>query len=44
VFRFAGGTHEGWSRWVDRENGNYDYLLGVDVRAQDFCGVRGHVC
>jgi alpha-amylase len=31
VFRFTGGSHVGWSRWVDKENGNYDYLLGIDV-------------
>ncbi len=29
VFRIAGpGRHRGWSRRVDTELGNYDYLLG----------------
>lgn len=32
VFRISSERHKGWSRWVDTENGNYDYLLGIDVR------------
>ncbi|CAL1716239.1 unnamed protein product [Somion occarium] len=31
VFRIVGGKHKGWSKWVDRELGNYDYLLGIDI-------------
>ena len=31
VYRITGGNHKGWSRWVDKELGNYDYLLGMDV-------------
>lgn len=32
VYRITGESHRGWSRFVDSELGNYDYLLGVDVR------------
>jgi alpha-amylase len=32
VFRISSEIHKGWSMWVDTENGNYDYLLGIDVR------------
>ena len=31
VYRLVGQGHKGWSRHVDRELGNYDYLLGADV-------------
>ncbi|KAK7050974.1 hypothetical protein VNI00_005086 [Paramarasmius palmivorus] len=31
IFRISGGGHKGWSENVDRELGNYDYLLGADV-------------
>ncbi|KAL1949454.1 hypothetical protein VTO73DRAFT_8335 [Trametes versicolor] len=31
VFRITGPGHQGWSRWVDTELGNYDYLLGIDI-------------
>ncbi|KAI0661707.1 alpha amylase [Cubamyces menziesii] len=31
VYRIAGPNHQGWSRWVDTELGNYDYLLGIDI-------------
>ncbi|KAI0956156.1 hypothetical protein AcV7_006632 [Taiwanofungus camphoratus] len=31
VYRIIGGQHKGWSRFVDSELGNYDYLLGVDI-------------
>ncbi|KAG2367846.1 glycoside hydrolase family 13 protein [Suillus spraguei] len=31
VFRICSERHQGWSRWVDTENGNYDYLLGIDI-------------
>ncbi|EGN99260.1 glycoside hydrolase family 13 protein [Serpula lacrymans var. lacrymans S7.3] len=31
VFRITGNGHRGWSKWVDKELGNYDYLLGVDI-------------
>ena len=32
IYRIAGKGHHGWSRNVGIEFGNYDYLLGVDVR------------
>lgn len=32
VYRMVGGSHNGWSKFVDSELGNYDYLLGADVR------------
>ncbi|KAH9903005.1 alpha amylase [Cubamyces lactineus] len=31
VYRIASPNHQGWSRWVDTELGNYDYLLGIDI-------------
>lgn len=31
VWRITSEKHEGWSEWVDNENGNYDYLLGIDI-------------
>ncbi|KAF8729375.1 hypothetical protein AX14_009784 [Amanita brunnescens Koide BX004] len=31
VYRLVGQGHKGWSRHVDRELGNYDYLLGADI-------------
>lgn len=31
VYRIVGGGHQGWSKNVDKELGNYDYLLGVDI-------------
>ena len=31
VFRIVSKRHKGWSKNVDKERGNYDYLLGVDV-------------
>jgi hypothetical protein len=31
IYRIAGKGRKGWSRHVDRELGNYDYLLGIDV-------------
>ncbi|KAJ3480649.1 hypothetical protein NLI96_g8198 [Meripilus lineatus] len=31
VFRIASENHQGWSDWVDKELGNYDYLLGIDI-------------
>ena len=31
VYRIVGGSHKGWSHNVERELGNYDYLLGQDV-------------
>jgi alpha-amylase len=31
IFKFVGPGHKGWSRNVDTELGNYDYLLGCDV-------------
>lgn len=36
VFRIVGGDHQGWSDWVDKELGNYDYLLGIDVSVLTF--------
>jgi alpha-amylase len=32
IFRIAEKGHRGWSKYVDSELGNYDYLLGTDVR------------
>ncbi|KAJ3567408.1 hypothetical protein NP233_g6388 [Leucocoprinus birnbaumii] len=31
IYRFVGPGHKGWSRNVDRELGNYDYLMGNDI-------------
>ncbi|TFK94098.1 glycoside hydrolase family 13 protein [Polyporus arcularius HHB13444] len=31
IYRITSEKHEGWSKWVDSENGNYDYLLGIDI-------------
>ncbi|PPQ98753.1 GH-13 [Panaeolus cyanescens] len=31
IFRLTGPGHKGWSRNVDTELGNYDFLLGVDI-------------
>ena len=33
IYRITSEKHKGWSKWVDSENGNYDYLLGIDVSA-----------
>lgn len=32
IFRIVSDKHKGWSQHVDKEFGNYDYLLGIDVR------------
>ncbi|KAI0777127.1 glycoside hydrolase family 13 protein [Irpex lacteus] len=31
VFRIESPKHKGWSKHVDRQFGNYDYLLGIDI-------------
>ncbi|KAF8626998.1 hypothetical protein AX15_004582 [Amanita polypyramis BW_CC] len=31
IYRIVGPNHKGWSKHVDRELGNYDYLLGADI-------------
>ena len=31
IYRISSPNHKGWSRNVDKELGNYDFLLGVDV-------------
>lgn len=31
IYRIAGDSNKKWSPNVDKEFGNYDYLLGVDV-------------
>ncbi|KAJ7650240.1 glycoside hydrolase family 13 protein [Roridomyces roridus] len=31
IYRIAGPGRKGWSRNVDKELGNYDYLLGIDI-------------
>ncbi|KAF8149917.1 glycoside hydrolase family 13 protein [Crassisporium funariophilum] len=31
IFRITAPKHKGWSRNVDNELGNYDFLLGVDI-------------
>ena len=37
VYRIVEPGHKGWSRNVDTELGNYDFLLGVDVRWTCHC-------
>lgn len=32
IYRISSQNHKGWSTQVDSELGNYDYLLGIDVR------------
>ncbi|KAE9400227.1 glycoside hydrolase family 13 protein [Gymnopus androsaceus JB14] len=31
IYRIVGKGHKGWSKNVDSELGNYDYLLGIDI-------------
>ncbi|KAM5535962.1 hypothetical protein V8D89_010402 [Ganoderma adspersum] len=31
IWRITSDRHQSWSDWVDNENGNYDYLLGIDI-------------
>ncbi|KAF5367585.1 hypothetical protein D9758_003711 [Tetrapyrgos nigripes] len=31
IYRIVGKGHKGWSKQVDQELGNYDYLLGIDI-------------
>ncbi|KIK90943.1 glycoside hydrolase family 13 protein [Paxillus rubicundulus Ve08.2h10] len=31
VYRISSSGHRGWSTEVDKEFGNYDYLLGIDI-------------
>ncbi|KIM84842.1 glycoside hydrolase family 13 protein [Piloderma croceum F 1598] len=31
IYRITGEGHKGWSKHVDKELGNYDYLLGADI-------------
>jgi len=31
IYRISSPQHKGWSRNVDTELGNYDFLLGIDV-------------
>lgn len=31
IYRITAPGHKGWSRNVDSELGNYDFLLGIDV-------------
>ena len=31
IYRISSPKHKGWSRNVDTELGNYDFLLGIDV-------------
>ncbi|EIW84269.1 glycoside hydrolase family 13 protein [Coniophora puteana RWD-64-598 SS2] len=31
IYKFTGEGHQGWSKHVDKELGNYDYLLGGDI-------------
>ncbi|KAJ3507016.1 hypothetical protein NLJ89_g6539 [Agrocybe chaxingu] len=31
IYRIIGPGHKGWSRNVDSELGNYDFLLGIDI-------------
>ena len=39
VYRIVSDKHKGWSQFVDKELGNYDYLLGIDVRLSIDFGV-----
>ena len=41
IYRIVSDKHEGWSPHVDKEFGNYDYLLGIDVRSHLACFLRG---
>ncbi|KAI0684103.1 alpha amylase [Cytidiella melzeri] len=43
IFRIEGPPHKGWSRYVDKELGNYDYLLGVDVRTDNAVVLSVHL-
>jgi alpha-amylase len=36
VYRIVSQRHRGWSKHVSSELGNYDYLLGTDVRPSAF--------
>ncbi|KAG8897786.1 hypothetical protein FRB99_007921 [Tulasnella sp. 403] len=31
IYKIVGRGHKGWSKNVDNEFGNYDYLLGIDI-------------
>lgn len=31
IYRITGKGHKGWSSFVDKELGNYDFLLGIDI-------------
>ncbi|KAF9066613.1 glycoside hydrolase family 13 protein [Rhodocollybia butyracea] len=31
IYKIVGKGHRGWSKNVDRELGNYDFLLGIDI-------------
>ncbi|KAG2017735.1 alpha amylase [Coprinopsis cinerea AmutBmut pab1-1] len=31
IYRITGPGHKGWSKHVDTELGNYDFLLGIDI-------------
>ncbi|KAF9267758.1 glycoside hydrolase family 13 protein, partial [Marasmius fiardii PR-910] len=31
IYKIVGEGHDGWSKNVDHELGNYDYLLGIDI-------------
>lgn len=31
IFKITGRGHEGWSKHVEKEFGNYDFLLGADI-------------
>jgi hypothetical protein len=40
IYRITGEGHKGWSKHVDKELGNYDYLLGADVRPISPCFIN----
>ena len=42
VYRIVEPGHRGWSRNVDTELGNYDFLLGVDVKCLVIFVSRAH--
>ncbi|KIP05839.1 glycoside hydrolase family 13 protein [Phlebiopsis gigantea 11061_1 CR5-6] len=31
IYRIVSSKHKGWSQHVDKQFGNYDYLLGIDI-------------
>ena len=43
IYRIDGpGRREGWSKFVDAELGNYDYLLGINTRVLRILNANTH--